>query len=179
MFVLKASVWLKALKEFCPDIANATQAAWLNKTSDAKFVRPGKVEFAAVPSASIDYAVMEHTQDAAMVTVNIGWSDIGSWSSLAEVSTQDVQGNALRGDVYIAETANTYVRAETRTKSGGSGARPQHPSADLQVCAHNAADLGRVGVHALRVGGHLPCRVVERCCVRVAAAEKAVRTPCS
>jgi mannose-1-phosphate guanylyltransferase/mannose-6-phosphate isomerase len=60
MFVLKASVWLKALKEFRLDIANATQAAWQSKTSDAKFVRPGKEEFAAVPSESIDYAVMEH-----------------------------------------------------------------------------------------------------------------------
>ena len=49
-----------------------------------------------------------------MVTVNIGWNDIGSWSSLAEVSTQDAQGNAQRGDVYLAETSNSYVRAETR-----------------------------------------------------------------
>jgi mannose-1-phosphate guanylyltransferase/mannose-6-phosphate isomerase len=74
----------------------------------------GEKDFAACPSESIDYAVMEHTLAAAMVTVNIGWSDIGSWSSLAEVSVQDAQGNVIRGDIYLAETANSYVRAETR-----------------------------------------------------------------
>ena len=59
MFVLKASVWLKAIEGFRPDIAAATRMAWAQRSSDAAFVRPGKAEFAAVPSESIDYAVME------------------------------------------------------------------------------------------------------------------------
>jgi len=60
MFVLKASLWLKALEQFRPDILHATQAAWDKRRSDDKFIRPGKVEFAAIPSESVDYAAMEH-----------------------------------------------------------------------------------------------------------------------
>ena len=114
MFVFKAEVYLYELQRHRPDIYQAAKSAWQNSSHDLDFCRLDEKEFAACPSESIDYAVMEHTKDAAMVTVNIGWSDIGSWSSLAEVSTQDAQGNATRGDVYIAETANSYVRAETR-----------------------------------------------------------------
>lgn len=114
MFVFKAEVYLDELQRHRPDIYQAAQQAWLHSTHDLDFCRLDEKDFAACPSDSIDYAVMEHTQAAAMVTVNIGWSDIGSWSSLAEVSTHDAQGNALRGDVYIAETANSYVRAESR-----------------------------------------------------------------
>lgn len=118
MFVLKASVWLKALKEFCPDIANATQAAWLNKTSDAKFVRPGKVEFAAVPSASIDYAVMEHCPGSPfaihMVGLDAGWSDLGAWDAVWGVLPKDAQGNAYVGDVMLSDSYNSLVQATSR-----------------------------------------------------------------
>ena len=114
MFVFKAEVYLNELQHHRPDIYKAAQQAWQHSTHDLDFCRLDEKDFAACPSESIDYAVMEHTQAAAMVTVNIGWSDIGSWSSLADVSAQDAQGNALRGDVYIAETSNSYVRAETR-----------------------------------------------------------------
>ena len=114
MFVFKAEVYLNELQHHRPDIYQAAKLAWKNSTHDLDFCRLDEKEFAACPSESIDYAVMEHTQGAAMVTVNIGWSDIGSWSSLAEVSAKDVKGNAKRGDVYLAETSNSYVRAETR-----------------------------------------------------------------
>ncbi len=114
MFVFKAEVYLNELQHHRPDIYKAAQQAWRHSTHDLDFCRLDEKDFAACPSESIDYAVMEHTQAAAMVTVNIGWNDIGSWSSLADVSAQDAQGNALRGDVYIAETSNSYVRAETR-----------------------------------------------------------------
>jgi mannose-1-phosphate guanylyltransferase/mannose-6-phosphate isomerase len=114
MFVFKAEVYLKELQRHRPDIYQAAQMAWQHSAHDLDFCRLDEKDFAACPSESIDYAVMEHTQAAAMVTVDIGWSDIGSWSSLADVSPQDTQGNARRGDVYIAETANSYVRAESR-----------------------------------------------------------------
>ena len=121
MFVLKASVWLKALKEFCPDIANATQAAWQNKTSDAKFVRPGKVEFAAVPSASIDYAVMEHCPGSQfainMVALDAGWSDLGAWDAVWNVLPKDAQGNAHVGDVMSTDSKNNLVHASSRLVS--------------------------------------------------------------
>ncbi len=114
MFVFKAEVYLNELQRHRPDIYQAAQLAWQHSTHDLDFCRLDEKNFAACPSESIDYAVMEHTQAAAMITVDIGWSDIGSWSSLAAVSTQDAQGNVLRGDVYLAETSNSYIRAETR-----------------------------------------------------------------
>jgi mannose-1-phosphate guanylyltransferase/mannose-6-phosphate isomerase len=118
MFVLKASVWLKALKEFRPDIANATQAAWQNKTSDAKFVRPGKEEFAAVPSESVDYAVMEHCPGSPfalnMVVLDAGWSDLGAWDAVWSVLPKDPQGNALVGDVLLTDSHNSLVQATSR-----------------------------------------------------------------
>ena len=118
MFVLKASVWLRALKEFRPDIANATQAAWQSKTSDAKFVRPGRIEFAATPSESIDYAVMEHCPGSPfaihMVALDAGWSDLGAWDAVWGVLPKDDQGNAHVGDVLITDSYNSLVQATSR-----------------------------------------------------------------
>ena len=118
MFVLKASVWLKALQKFRPDIANATQGAWQNKTSDAKFVRPGKEEFAAVPSDSIDYAVMEHCPGSQfainMVALDAGWSDLGAWDAVWGVLPKDAQGNAHVGDVFLTDSHNSLVQATSR-----------------------------------------------------------------
>jgi mannose-1-phosphate guanylyltransferase/mannose-6-phosphate isomerase len=114
MFVFKASVYLDELQRHRPDIYQAAQKAWQHSTHDLDFCRLDEQAFAACPSDSIDYAVMEHTRAAAMVTVDIGWSDIGSWSSLHDVSAHNEQNNALRGDVYTAETTHTYIRAESR-----------------------------------------------------------------
>jgi len=118
MFVLKASVWLKALKEFRPDISNATQVAWQTKTSDAKFVRPGKEEFAAVPSESIDYAVMERCPGSPfhinMVALDAGWSDLGAWDAVWGVLPKDSQGNAHVGDVLLTDSHNSLVQATSR-----------------------------------------------------------------
>ena len=114
MFVFKASVYLSELQNYRPEIYKAAHDAWEHSTRDLDFCRLDEKSFAACPSESIDYAVMENTKAAAMVTANIGWNDIGSWSSLAEVSTPDARGNSLRGDVYAAQTSNSYIRAETR-----------------------------------------------------------------
>lgn len=114
MFVFKAEIYLNELKRLRPEIYHAAQKSWQQSTRDMDFCRLDEAAFAACPSDSIDYAVMEHTKSAAMVTVDIGWSDIGSWSSLADVSQHDSKGNVLRGDVFTAETANSYVRAESR-----------------------------------------------------------------
>ena len=118
IFVLKASVWLKALQKFRPDIANATQVAWHNKTIDAKFVRPGKEEFTAVPSDSIDYAVMEHCPGSQfvinMVALDAGWSDLGAWDAVWGVLPKDDQGNALVGDVLLYDSYDSLVRATSR-----------------------------------------------------------------
>lgn len=114
MFVFKAETYLAELQKFRPDIYAASQQSWKMSHRDLDFCRLDETAFAVCPSDSIDYAVMEHTHSAAMVTVDIGWSDIGSWSSLAETSPQDPRGNALRGDVYAAETDNCYIRSESR-----------------------------------------------------------------
>lgn len=86
LFVLKASDWLKFLKEFRPEIININQAAWQNKTFDAKFVRPDKEKFVAVPSESVDYAVMEHCPGSQLaihfVELDAGWSGLGAWDML-------------------------------------------------------------------------------------------------
>ena len=114
MFVFKAAAYLDELQHWRPDIFQAARQAWQHSTHDLDFCRLDAKIFAACPSDSIDYAVMEHTHSAAMVAVDIGWSDIGSWSSLSEAVARDAQSNVLHGDVYAAEISNTYVRADSR-----------------------------------------------------------------
>ena len=118
MFVLRASVWLKALEAFRPDISNATRAAWHNKTSDSNFVRPCKEAFTSVPSESIDYAVMECCPGSQfaihMVALDAGWSDLGCWDSVWGVLPKDAHGNATAGDVLITDSHNSLVQATSR-----------------------------------------------------------------
>jgi mannose-1-phosphate guanylyltransferase/mannose-6-phosphate isomerase len=125
MFVLKASVWLKALEHFRPDIYQATLQAWAKRSADAKtdtpFVRPGKAEFNAVPTESVDYAVMEQCPGSAfpihMVALNAGWNDLGAWDAVWNVLPKDEYGNAHVGDVLSAHSNNTLVHASSRLVS--------------------------------------------------------------
>jgi len=121
MFVLKASVWLAALQRFRPDIAAATRAAFDAAKTDHKFVRPDKALFAAVPSESIDYAVMERCpgSDTAlrMVVLNAGWNDLGAWEAVWQVADKDAAGNASRGDTLISDSRNTLIHATSRLVS--------------------------------------------------------------
>ena len=121
MFVLKASVWLKALKQFRPDILQATQAAWDKRSADNTFVRPGKAEFAAIPSESVDYAAMEHcpgsTFPIKMVPLDAGWNDLGAWDAVWNVLPKDQAGNAHLGDVLTTDSRNTLVHAASRLVS--------------------------------------------------------------
>lgn len=121
MFVLKASVWLKALEQFRPDILRATQTAWDKRTSDNQFVRPGKAEFAAIPSESIDYAAMEHCPDSSfpikMVSLDAGWNDLGAWDAVWNILPKDEAGNAHLGDVLTTDSKNTLVHATSRLVS--------------------------------------------------------------
>jgi mannose-1-phosphate guanylyltransferase/mannose-6-phosphate isomerase len=118
MFVLRASVWMKALERFRPDIAEATRAAWAARKIDAKFVRPGKAEFAAVPSESVDYAVMERCPGTdiplRMVALDAGWNDLGAWEAVWQVAEKDEAGNAFVGDARFADSKNTLVHATSR-----------------------------------------------------------------
>jgi len=119
IFVVRASVWLKALRQFRPDIASATQTAWDGRTTDAPFIRPDRKAFEAIPSESVDYAVMEHCPaspdfDVRMVTMDAGWSDLGAWDAVWEVSTKDKAGNASHGDTMLRDSRNTLVHATSR-----------------------------------------------------------------
>lgn len=118
MFVLKASVWLKAIESFRPDIAAATRMAWAQRSRDAAFVRPGKAEFAAIPSESIDYAVMERCPGSQfpirMAPLDAGWSDLGAWDAVWNVLPKDDEGNAHVGDVLMTDSCNTLVYANSR-----------------------------------------------------------------
>ncbi len=118
MFVLRASVWMKALERFRPDIATATRAAWAQRQTDAKFIRPGKAEFAAVPAESVDYAVMERCAGGdiplRMVPLDAGWNDLGAWEAVWQVADKDEHGNTFVGDALIADSQNTLVHATSR-----------------------------------------------------------------
>lgn len=115
MFVFKAARYLQELEKFRPDILAAARAAWQQRVNDLDFCRLATEAFKACPSESIDYAVMEKTDAAAVIPVDIGWNDIGSWSSLWQTATgRDNAGNSVRGDVLLEQVSNSYVRAESR-----------------------------------------------------------------
>jgi mannose-1-phosphate guanylyltransferase/mannose-6-phosphate isomerase len=122
MFVLRASTWLAALAQNCPDIANATEAAWNNKAIDPSgevmFVRPDKALFTAVPSESIDYAVIEkctgNQYHVKMVELDAGWNDLGAWDAVWQVGKQDAEGNVTSGDALLANTKKSLVYASSR-----------------------------------------------------------------
>jgi len=118
IFVLKASVWMAALERFRPDIADAVRTAWAARRSDDRFVRPAKAEFAAVPSESVDYAVLERCPGSGlaigMVELDAGWNDLGAWDAVWQVSPQDADGNASVGDALIEDSRNTFVHASSR-----------------------------------------------------------------
>ncbi|MDG2525649.1 mannose-1-phosphate guanylyltransferase/mannose-6-phosphate isomerase [Stenotrophomonas sp. HITSZ_GD] len=109
MFLFKASRYLEELGKLNPAILEATRKAWEGAKRDSDFVRLDKETFKLVPSDSIDYAVMEKTQDAAVLPLDAGWSDVGSWTALRDVSEQDPDGNAHHGDVIAIDCRNTYA----------------------------------------------------------------------
>lgn len=113
IFFFRASVYLDELKHFAPAIWQAVQTSWKDRRSDLVFIRPG-TSFCQSPSDSIDYAVMEHTEEAAVVPVDCGWSDLGSWEAFYEVSPKDTEGNACEGDVITENSSNCYLRSSGR-----------------------------------------------------------------
>lgn len=114
MFMFRASRYLQELENFRPDILLACREALAGGTQDMHFTRVDEAAFAACPDDSVDYAVMEKTADAVMVALDAGWSDIGSWTALWEVSDKDEQGNVFKGDVLSQQSRNTFVHADNR-----------------------------------------------------------------
>ncbi|MFC3282279.1 mannose-1-phosphate guanylyltransferase/mannose-6-phosphate isomerase [Litchfieldella rifensis] len=114
MFVFRASRYLAALEQRQPAMLGACRRAFAGAYADLDFLRLDAEAFAACPANSIDYAVMETTDDAAMVTLEAGWSDVGSWSALWEHQAHDAHGNVLRGDVIVEDSHNNLVHADSR-----------------------------------------------------------------
>ncbi|WP_024605739.1 MULTISPECIES: mannose-1-phosphate guanylyltransferase/mannose-6-phosphate isomerase [unclassified Pseudoalteromonas] len=114
MFLFKASRYLNELEAYRPDIYAACEKAMQNQNNDLDFIRIDKESFEACPDESVDYAVMEQTKDAVVVPMDAGWSDVGGFSALWEVSQQDENGNAFTGDVKAVNTKNTLVLAEDK-----------------------------------------------------------------
>jgi len=113
MFLFSADVYLNALQQYAPEMYEACKKA-IEKRTDGDFVRPDTEAFLSSPKDSIDYAVMEKTDAAAIVPLDAGWSDVGSWASLHDVRDKDDDGNAIDGDVYTHDCKGVFIQAESR-----------------------------------------------------------------
>lgn len=120
LFVLRASVWLEQIERHRPDIFEACRNAFATAKGDGSFVRVDRALFAACPSDSIDYAVMEKLAGAAdgpasvVLPLDVGWSDLGSWSAFSEIRPQDDKGNVAVGDVFVKDANNSLLYAQNR-----------------------------------------------------------------
>jgi len=112
MFLFRASRYLQELERLQPQILAACRVSWEKARRESDFIRLDADAFKASPSDSIDYAVMEKTIDAAVVPLDAGWSDVGSWTALRDVSEQDANGNAHRGDVIAIDCHDTFAYGE-------------------------------------------------------------------
>lgn len=117
MFVFKASAYLKELAAQTPRIAEAMAKATANASADLDFTRVNAEAFKSSPADSIDYAVMEHTADALVVPLDAGWSDIGSWDALWQISEKDEHNNTLVGDAVVHGVEGSLVWSESRLVS--------------------------------------------------------------
>ncbi len=121
MFVLQASVWLKAIQYFSSDIYEATLKAFNQKTQDDLFIRPNENLFKAIPENSIDYAVIEKCPESdfeiKMIALNANWNDLGSWDAVWQVGNKDKDQNVTYGDTLIENTKNSLIYADHKLVS--------------------------------------------------------------
>jgi mannose-1-phosphate guanylyltransferase/mannose-6-phosphate isomerase len=118
MFLFRASTYLRELERYEPQMLDACQRAWQGRIADLDFTRLDKSAFAACPANSIDYAVMEKTAHAAVIALDAGWSDVGSWSALWEVGERQESGNVCHGDVIDVDCQNSYLYSGSRLVAG-------------------------------------------------------------
>ena len=111
MFLFTSKAYLKELNKYYPDIIQEAEKSIEKSTKDLDFIRLSPFT-SQLPSISIDYAVMEKTPNSAVIPLNAGWSDIGSWSTLQEIDTKDTNGNVIKGEVTTVETTDCYIHAE-------------------------------------------------------------------
>jgi mannose-1-phosphate guanylyltransferase/mannose-6-phosphate isomerase len=112
MFLFSPKLLLSEMEQFQPELLTHCQMAVENRQSDLDFIRLDEESFAKAPSISIDYGIMEHTKHAAVVPLDCGWSDTGSWDAMWRIAPKDEQGNVRVGETYQIDTANCYIRSE-------------------------------------------------------------------
>lgn len=157
IFLFRAQTLIEELELHAAEVASACEAAMEGATPDGDFRRPAREAFLMSPSISVDYAVMEKTDRAWVVPVEMRWSDVGSWDALWEISEQDGNANALKGDVVAVETSGSLIRSECDTTIAALGVKdlvivatrdavlvaPRDRAQDLKVLVD---ELGKVGV---------------------------------
>ena len=114
LFLFRADRYLAELSVHQPDMLAACERAMADAERDLDFIRPNADAFLASPADSIDYAVMEHTEEGGVATLDCGWSDVGAWSALWEIGEADANGNVAEGDVLLQSARNNYIRSESR-----------------------------------------------------------------
>ncbi|MDA0704731.1 MAG: mannose-1-phosphate guanylyltransferase/mannose-6-phosphate isomerase [Proteobacteria bacterium] len=156
MFLFRADTYLAELERLQPAMAESCRRAVSAARGDLDFLRLDEAAFAACDSASIDYAVMEHTERAAVVPADLGWSDVGSWSALWDAVERDTDGNAAIGTVVAVDSHNNYLRADGPLIAGlGLEDMVVVTTADaVLVAPKNRAQEVRALYDALRAAGH-------------------------
>ncbi len=114
MFMFKASRYLQELEKFAPDILQCCKDSLDNSENDLDFTRIDKEIFASCRDESVDYAVMEHTDDAIVIPMDAGWSDVGAWTSIWDISKKDEDNNLLQGDTITINTTNSLIRGDNK-----------------------------------------------------------------
>jgi mannose-1-phosphate guanylyltransferase/mannose-6-phosphate isomerase len=112
IFVLNAKTYIEEIARLAPEILKAARAALAGAKEDLGFLRLDKSGFATSPNISVDYAVMEKTGAAAMLPLDVGWNDVGSWSSLWDIAPRDGNGNFVKGEAILEDTTDCYVHSE-------------------------------------------------------------------
>lgn len=112
IFVMHAGTFLDELRRLAPEILKAAKTAYDERTEDLGFERLAAATFAQSPAISIDYAVMEKTDRAVMVALDVGWNDVGSWSSLWDIAERDRDGNYANCQTVLEDTSNCYIHSE-------------------------------------------------------------------
>ncbi|WP_346799150.1 mannose-1-phosphate guanylyltransferase/mannose-6-phosphate isomerase [Halomonas sp. Bachu 37] len=165
IFLFTATAYLDALKQYAPDILEACEHAYQARSEDLDFLRIDAAAFARCRSESIDYAVMEHTRQAAVVPMDPGWSDIGAWDALHELKADEAEGNnAVKGDVMLHETRNSLVRSESRLVAavGVEDLIIVETEDAVLVADRRHAQGTKLIVNALKAAGRTECQSHQR-----------------
>lgn len=117
MFLFKTSSFIQELERYQPEVVKACRLAMENPETDMEFIRVGKEAFSACPSISVDYALMEKTERAAVVPLDAGWNDVGAWSAVWDIGEKDSAGNVIRGEAVVQHSRDNLIYTEERLVS--------------------------------------------------------------